>query len=90
MSALLTVQEAAEYARCEHRTIRRAIKDGSLPASYGSCWLVLEDDLLAWLRARAERRLNNPSPQTRRNHPRPHPGTSDRAGSVARLKAIGS
>ncbi len=34
MSAILTVQEVAERMRCEHRTVRRAIKSprrGSTP-----------------------------------------------------------
>jgi excisionase family DNA binding protein len=39
MSPYLTIQEVAELARCEHRTIRRAIRNGELKASLiGGRW----------------------------------------------------
>jgi excisionase family DNA binding protein len=33
MGAILTVQEVAERMRCEHRTVRRAIRSGELEAA---------------------------------------------------------
>lgn len=43
MSAILTVQEVAERLRCEHRTVRRAIRSGELEAALiGGKWLVRE------------------------------------------------
>ena len=34
MSAILTVQEVAQRMRCEHRTVRRAIRSGELEAAF--------------------------------------------------------
>lgn len=43
MSRFLTVQEVADQMRCEHRTVRRAIKRGELEAALiGGRWLVRE------------------------------------------------
>jgi len=37
----LTVQEVAERMRCEHRTVRRAIKTGELEAALiGGRWII--------------------------------------------------
>jgi hypothetical protein len=33
MGAILTVQEVADRMRCEHRTVRRAIRSGELEAA---------------------------------------------------------
>lgn len=87
MTALLTIQEAAELAHCEHRTIRRAIRNRQLQAVYGSRWLVAKTDLEDWLRRRAERRLMAlaPPPARKVTEARSSPITA--AGSVARLRA---
>jgi excisionase family DNA binding protein len=48
-SPYLTVQEVAELARCEHRTVRRAIRDGQLKASLiGGRWIVKDTDVEEW------------------------------------------
>jgi excisionase family DNA binding protein len=84
----LTVQEVAERMRCEHRTVRRAIKSGELEAAMiGGRWLVREEAIEAWFQARAQRAVVKvPEPRQR---PRSVPPRSpDRRGSVARLQAI--
>jgi excisionase family DNA binding protein len=44
MGAILTIQEVAERMRCEHRTVRRAIRSGELEAALiGGKWLVREE-----------------------------------------------
>jgi excisionase family DNA binding protein len=48
-SPYLTVQEVAELARCEHRTVRRAIRDGQLKASLiGGRWIVKDSAVEDW------------------------------------------
>ncbi len=48
-SPYLTVQEVAELARCEHRTVRRAIRDGRLKASLiGGRWIVKDSAVEEW------------------------------------------
>lgn len=67
MGAILTVQEVAERMRCEHRTVRRAIKSGELEAALiGGKWLVREEavdsgfDLVVLSRPRLRR---SPKPE---------------------------
>ena len=88
MSDYLTVQEVAERMRCEHRTVRRAIRAGHLEAAMiGGRWLIRDDAVDAWFDSKRV------APQTPRRErslaPRRHT-TADpnRRGSVARLKAI--
>lgn len=88
MSGYLTIQEAAELAHCEHRTIRRAIRSRQLGAVYSSRWLIVRDDLEDWLRQRAERRLMALAPPPGRKLPEPRSSRAAAAGSVARLRAI--
>jgi excisionase family DNA binding protein len=53
MGAILTVQEVAARMRCEHRTVRRAIRSGELEAALiGGKWLVREEAVLEWFRSR--------------------------------------
>jgi excisionase family DNA binding protein len=53
MGAILTIQEVAERMRCEHRTVRRAIKSGELEAALiGGKWLVREEAVDEWFRSR--------------------------------------
>jgi excisionase family DNA binding protein len=77
MGAILTIQEVAERMRCEHRTVRRAIKSGELEAALiGGKWLVREEALDAWFRSRAPRR-------TRSRNPRgPERGVPARSGII--------
>ncbi len=53
MGAILTVVEVAERMRCEHRTVRRAIRSGELEAALiGGRWLVREEAVDEWFRSR--------------------------------------
>jgi len=88
VSAILTIQEVAERMRCEHRTVRRAIKTGQLEAALiGGRWLVREEAVDAWF----ESRCVSPGP-----FPVPARARARRAGSkrpdgpasVERLRAI--
>jgi excisionase family DNA binding protein len=88
MGAILTIQEVAERMRCEHRTVRRAIRSGELEAALiGGKWLVREEAIDDWFRSRCA--PPNPflrSPRTR--SPRPASGRSDGPASVERLQAM--
>jgi len=88
-SPYLTVQEVAELARCEHRTVRRAIKSGALKASLiGGRWIVRDTAVEDWIEACANGPIAvRPAPQPPRSRTkrRVHP---DRPGSVADLEAI--
>lgn len=89
-SPYLTVQEVAELARCEHRTVRRAIRNGQLKASLiGGRWIVRESAVQEWFDACA----NTPFQATRAPSPRRSrrsqlKSVPDRPGSVADLEAI--
>ena len=88
MGAILTVQEVAERMRCEHRTVRRAIRSGELEgALIGGKWLVREEAVDEWCRSRCA--SLNPFSRPRRA-PAPRAG-SKRSGvtaSVERLQAM--
>jgi excisionase family DNA binding protein len=94
MTRYLTIQEVAQLARCEHRTVRRAIRSGELNASLiGWRWIVREGAVEAWFDARANHRILSASGvdiPTRRN-PSTRPAARSgppRPGSVADLEAI--
>jgi excisionase family DNA binding protein len=92
-SPYLTVQEVAEIARCEHRTVRRAIRDGELKASLiGGRWIVKVTAVEAWFGACANSRIAAPpasQPQPpRRPRVRARDKNSTRPGSIADLEAI--
>jgi excisionase family DNA binding protein len=80
----LTVQEVAELARCEHRSVRRAISAGRLRAFRPTRRiLVREDDARAWIESRRAAGL---VAQPERRPIRPAQASA--VGSVARLRAI--
>ena len=88
-SPYLTVQEVAELARCEHRTVRRAIRDGQLRASLvGGRWIVKDTAVEEWIDscANGHRPASTPSPH--RLSARAQSGSASRPGSVADLEAI--
>ena len=88
MGAILTVQEVAERMRCEHRTVRRAIKSGELEAALiGGKWLVREEAVDAWFRSRCALpdRFSQP---VRARARRASSKRSDRVASVERLQAM--
>lgn len=74
--------------RCEHRTVRRAIRSGELEAALiGGRWLVREEAVDAWFRSRCA----SPDPFTQRPRSRgPRAGSkrSDATASVKRLQAM--
>ena len=89
----LTVQEVAEMARCEHRTVRRAIRDGELKASLiGGRWIVKVTAVKDWFEACANSRVALP-PASQPRPPRSarvraRDKLSTRPGSIADLEAI--
>lgn len=88
VSAYLTVPEVAERMRCEHRTVRRAIKRGELDAAMiGGRLLISEDAVDAWFDTNRVRPRAAPAPRPE-HRPRPLPPHSDAPGSVARLRAM--
>jgi excisionase family DNA binding protein len=88
MGAILTIQEVAERMRCEHRTVRRAIRSGELEAALiGGKWLVREEAVDAWFRSRcAAPTPFQQSPRTR--PPRVRSRRAGATGSVERLQAM--
>jgi excisionase family DNA binding protein len=87
MGAILTVQEVAERMRCEHRTVRRAIRSGELEAALiGGKWLVREEAVDDWFRSRCA--PPNPFSQSPRRTPRAGSRRSDGTASVERLQAM--
>lgn len=88
MGAILTVQEVAERMRCEHRTVRRAIKSGELEAALiGGRWLVREEAVDVWFRSRCAQ----PTPLARAGQGRGRRASvtrPDRPASVERLRAL--
>lgn len=87
MSPYLTVQEVAELARCEHKAVRRAIRQGALRAFQPAKRLLIrEDDARAWIESRLVAGMPTPSPRL----PSPRPGSTarQRTGSVAALREI--
>ncbi|MGZ6637498.1 MAG: helix-turn-helix domain-containing protein [Solirubrobacteraceae bacterium] len=88
MSTILTIQEVAQRMRCEHRTVRRAIRSGELEAAFiGGRWLVREEAVDDWFRSRCA----SPTPLSRSPRARtPRAGSrrSDGPASVERLRAM--
>jgi excisionase family DNA binding protein len=84
VTVYMTVEEVAQLARCEHRSVRRAIQSGRLQAFRPARRiLVREDDARAWIESRPAL-LTSPQPPRRQRVTR----TAGGPGSVARLKAI--
>lgn len=88
MSAILTVQEVAQRMRCEHRTVRRAIRSGELEAAFiGGRWLVREEAVDDWFRSRCAS-PNQFSKAPRARTPRAGSRRADGTASVERLRAM--
>jgi excisionase family DNA binding protein len=89
-SPYLTIQEVAELARCEHRTVRRAIRSGDLKASLiGGRWIVRNTAVEEWFEACTSTRAQlPPDPQSRQPRKRERDSVAGRPGSVADLEAI--
>lgn len=87
MGAILTIQEVAERMRCEHRTVRRAIRSGELEAALiGGKWLVREEAVDVWFRSRCA--LPNPFSQAAPARERASSKRPDGSASVERLRAM--
>jgi excisionase family DNA binding protein len=88
VGTILTVHEVAERMRCEHRTVRRAIRAGELEAALiGGKWLVREEAVDVWFRSRCASPSVFPrSPRART--PRAGSKRSDGTASVERLQAM--
>ena len=88
MATILTVLEVAERMRCEHRTVRRAIRSGELEAAFiGGRWLVREEAVDDWFRSRCAA-PNLFSQASRPRAPRAGSRRPDRTASVERLQAM--
>jgi excisionase family DNA binding protein len=84
VTVYMTIEEVAQLARCEHRSIRRAIRAGRLQAFRPARRiLVREDDAHSWIESRP---ALAPALQPQRQQPAPR--AAGGPGSVARLKAI--
>jgi excisionase family DNA binding protein len=89
MAIYLTVREVATMARCEHKSVRRAIAAGRLRAFQPTNKLLIrEDDAYAWIEGRPAATTDFISSlRSTPNRRRPTPG-SQRPGSVADLREI--
>lgn len=89
MAVYLTVREVAAMARCEHKSVRRAIAAGRLRAFQpNNRLLIREDDAYGWIEGRPATRAASPfDPRRAASRPRctPH---SQRPGSVGDLREI--
>jgi excisionase family DNA binding protein len=89
MTAYLTVREVAAMARCEHKSVRRAIAAGRLRAFQPTNKLLIrEDDAYAWIESRPVS-LTGSIPNLRSTPSRQRPMVgSQRPGSVDDLREI--
>jgi excisionase family DNA binding protein len=89
MTAYLTVREVATMARCEHKSVRRAIAAGRLRAFQPTNKLLIrEDDACAWIEGRPVS-LTGSAPNLRSGPIRRRPMLgSQRPGSVDDLREI--
>jgi excisionase family DNA binding protein len=89
MTVYLTVREVAMMARCEHKSVRRAIAAGRLRAFQpANKLLIREDDAHAWIEGRPAAMAG--SAPSLRSAPARRRSTlgSQRPGSVADLREI--
>jgi excisionase family DNA binding protein len=88
MTVYLTVREVAAMARCEHKSVRRAITSGHLQAFRPAYKLLIrEADAEAWIERQPAVASTPARPLPGRRSLRPTMG-SQRAGSVAELREI--
>jgi excisionase family DNA binding protein len=89
MTVYLTVREVATIARCEHKSVRRAIAAGRLRAFQPTTKLLIrEDDAYAWIEGRPASTTDSaPSLRSVLNRRRSAPGPQ-RPGSVVDLREI--
>jgi len=89
MTVYLTVREVATMARCEHKSVRRAIAAGRLRAFQPTNRLLIrEDDAYTWIEGRPAATTGSaPSLRSALDRRRPAP-RFQRPGSVADLREI--
>jgi excisionase family DNA binding protein len=88
MTVYLTVREVAAMARCEHKSVRRAIGQGRLLAFRpANKLLIREDDAEAWIEGRPALASSGSAKRSRRGSLRVAKG-SQGPGSVAELREI--
>jgi excisionase family DNA binding protein len=86
VTVYMTVREVAAMARCEHKSVRRAIGQGRLPAFRpANKLLIREDDAEAWIEGRPA--FASSTRSSRRGALRAAKG-SQGPGSVAELREI--
>ncbi|MGO9754710.1 MAG: helix-turn-helix domain-containing protein [Solirubrobacteraceae bacterium] len=89
VSEYLTVSEVAELLRCEHRTVRRAIRARELKAAMiGGRWLIRRDAVDDWFDRQAKTPAERGTVPTPRRARATRSLSSQQPGSVARLRAI--
>jgi len=87
VSPYLTVQEVAEPARCEHKAVRRAIRQGALRAFRPAKRLLIrEDDARAWIESRMV--VATPTSSPALPSARARSTSRPRVGSVAALREM--
>lgn len=85
----LTVREVAKLARCEHKTVRRAIASARLPAfRVAGRLLVRETDARAWIEASPAIASSKPVVRSRLSSTMRRASRGAVPGSVADLRAI--
>lgn len=89
MALYLTVHEVAAMARCEHKSVRRAIAAGRLRAFQPNNRLLIRaDDACGWIEGRPAARAASPSARRRAATRRRGAPQSQRPGSVSDLRDI--
>lgn len=85
----LTVREVADLARCEHKTVRKAIVSGRLLAfRVAARLLIRETDARDWIEASPARTVSRAPDRTRLSSKPTRPNRRSVPGSVADLRAI--
>ena len=89
MTVYLTVREVAAIARCEHKSVRRAISAGRLQAFRpANKLLIREDDAAAWIEGTTAAALSGTGHSSARRSARRVAKGSQGPGSVAELREI--
>ena len=81
----VTVAEVAKLARCDPKTVRRAIHDGKLPAFRRAKLLIREADAVAWIEAKPAACPSLPQPVQLSSH---RSGRGHQHATLSALRAI--
>jgi excisionase family DNA binding protein len=89
MTVYLTVREVAAMARCEHKSVRRAISTGRLEAFRPANKLLIREDAAeAWIEATTAASLSGTAKRSTRRSARRVAKGSQGPGSVSELREI--